>query len=235
MSARPSPTRHPPQARPGGPTIWLAWLAAATVGASALSGCAGLRKPTQPPSPQVPAEMPAAPASSPQASAPTLAAAPPAITATAKATQALQGQLSIKLHAFGQTPAKGLSLGFFFTGHDEAGRLDLITLMGSQLAQVDWAPGEVWLTDDKGRHRYASMAHLSTAVLGEALPLQALMHWMQGKAAPDWPSEALDHPPGFSQLGWRIDLSELDAKKLTATRPTSATQRGAFVKVYLDR
>lgn len=149
--------------------------------------------------------------------------------------QELQGQLSIKLLAFGQMPAKGLSLGFFFAGSTEAGQLDLITLMGSQLAQVNWMPDEVWLTDEKGKRRYASMDELSGAALGEALPLRALVHWMQGSPDPTLPSETGPQANSFTQLGWTIDLSERDSKKLTATRAATSSQRGVYVKVYLDR
>ncbi len=201
------------------PRRHLAALAALLVCIGALPGCASLGS--------APPDTQQSGASSDRAVAATPALAP--------ASHSLQGQLSIKLHAFGTVPAKGLSLGFFFTGDTQAGQLDLITLMGSQLAQVNWTPDEVWLTDEQGRHRYASMAELSAAVLGEALPLQALIHWMQGAPAPQWPSTPLSQPRGFTQLGWTIDQSTLDRKQLTATRTGTATQRGVFVKVYLDR
>ena len=155
--------------------------------------------------------------------------------ATAPAPMAQQGQLSIKLQAFGKTPAKGLSLGFFFSGTAQTGPLELITLMGSQVAQVHWTPQEVWLTDDKGQRRYPSMESLSEVVLGEPLPLQALVQWMRGRPDPAWPSAPTDGDRGFTQLGWTIDLTEMDAKKLTATRAGGAGQRGVYIKVYLDR
>ncbi|MFT3856456.1 MAG: outer membrane lipoprotein LolB [Aquabacterium sp.] len=147
----------------------------------------------------------------------------------------LQGQLSIKLHAFGNTPAKGLSLGFFFSGNASAGQLDLMTLMGSQMAQVNWSADGVWLTDDKGRHGYASMDELSAAVLGESLPLHALVHWMQGRPDPGAPSTQGPQADSFTQLGWTIDQHEMAYRKLTATRAGTPVQRGVFVKVYLDR
>lgn len=170
----------------------------------------------------------------------TASAASAALLAEATATvsadhQALQGQLSIKLQAFGNTPAKGLSLGFFFSGSAQSGQLDLMTLMGSQMAQLTWSPEGVWLTDDKGRHGYASMDELSAAVLGESLPLHALVHWMQGRPDPRSPSAPGPQPDSFTQLGWVIDQHELAYRKLTATRAASPTHRGVFVKVYLDR
>jgi outer membrane biogenesis lipoprotein LolB len=206
------------------------WAAACLAWAAVLGGCAASAKgpdTVAASSAQVPESTATASTQTPQ---PELQ--PPAPQAK---IQELQGQLSIKLHAFGKTPAKGLSLGFFFSGDAHKGQLDLITLMGSQLARVDWASDEVWLTDDKGRHRYESMAQLSAAVLSEALPLQSLIHWMQGMPDPEAPSTPGGQPQSFVQSGWTIDQSELSVKKLTATRKGTASQRGVFVKVYLDR
>lgn len=143
--------------------------------------------------------------------------------------------MSIKLQAFKDQAAKGLSLGFFFSGHAIHGQLDLMTLMGSQMAQVNWESDHVWMKDDKGRHDYDSLAQLSSAVLGEALPLRALIHWMQGRPDPTLPSEPGQDTDSFTQLGWTINTQELGAKKLVATRPGSGNQRGVYIKVYLDR
>lgn len=147
----------------------------------------------------------------------------------------LQGQLSLKLDAFGAQAAKGVSLGFFFNGHAGAGDLDLMTLLGSQVAALHWSPGVAELVDTQGARRYASLDELSLAALGEALPLDTLIHWMQGRPDPQWPSRPTPAATGFEQLGWHIDTSELDARKLTATRGASADVRGARIKVYLDR
>jgi outer membrane biogenesis lipoprotein LolB len=153
----------------------------------------------------------------------------------------LQGQLSLKLGAVGDQPAQGLSLGFFFAGNAQVGQLDLMTLMGSQMAQVNWQADEAWLLNDKGRQRFNSIEALSETALGEALPLRALIAWMQGQPDPEQPSQP--NPPagstsgasGFTQAGWAIDTSQLAQKKITAQRPGDATHRSAMIKVYLDR
>ncbi len=148
---------------------------------------------------------------------------------------ALQGQMSLKLEAFGDQPAKGISLGFFFHGRAQAGELEFMTLMGSQVAQLRWSPQEAELTDSNGGHRYPSLAELSEAALGEALPLDTLIHWMQGHADPALPVRIGAEPDTFEQLGWLIDTRQLDEKKLSATRAPSSQLRGARIKVYLDR
>ncbi len=144
----------------------------------------------------------------------------------------LQGQLSIKLEAFGEQAATGVSLGFFFTGDDRSGRLDLMTLMGSQIAQVGWRPDEAWLINNKGRTPYPSLEALSQETLGEALPLRALVHWMNGRPDPSVNSTTTN--TGFEQLGWQVDTQQIHQKRLQANRPATAMQRGAHIKVYLD-
>jgi outer membrane biogenesis lipoprotein LolB len=122
-----------------------------------------------------PAALPAIPASSQYLSA---SATP---TRQALPHLDLQGQLSIKLSAFANQSGQGISLGFFFSGNTDTGQLDLITLMGSQMAQVNWTPDAAWLTNDKGTHHYASLDELSQAALAESLPLRSMVYWMQGQ------------------------------------------------------
>jgi outer membrane lipoprotein LolB len=148
---------------------------------------------------------------------------------------ALQGQLSVKLEAFGDQPAKGLSLGFFFNGRASEGDMDLMTLMGSQVARLHWSTQHAELTDGQGPHRYDSLAALSEAALGEALPLDTLIYWMQGRADPALPVNAGSEPDTFVQLGWLIDTRQMDEKKLSASRAAAGTLRGVRIKVYLDR
>jgi outer membrane lipoprotein LolB len=147
----------------------------------------------------------------------------------------LQGQMSLKLAAFAGQPAKGLSLGFFFSGNTDRGQLDLMTLMGSQMAQVNWQPGEAWLTNDKGKGRYDDIDALSQAALGEAVPLRQLVFWMQGMPDPDLPSRPGAEPDTFLQEGWLIDAHELPIKKLNARREATPQRRAVQIKVYLDR
>ncbi len=147
----------------------------------------------------------------------------------------LQGQMSLKLQAFGAQPAKGLSLGFFFSGHTQSGQLDLMTLLGSQMARVEWQTGQAWLTNEKGRRHFGAIEELAEEALGEALPLRALIHWMQGHPDPQAPHQTGPEAGTFTQLGWTIDARELPIKKLLAQRHASDSQRGVTIKVYLDR
>jgi outer membrane biogenesis lipoprotein LolB len=71
--------------------------------------------------------------------------------------------------------------------------------------------------------------------LGESLPLRSMVYWMQGLADPDLAVIAGTEPDTFTQVGWTIDTRQLRDKKLLAQRPGTATQRGAQIKIYLDR
>lgn len=148
---------------------------------------------------------------------------------------ALQGQLSIKLLAWQDLPAKGLSLGFFFSGHTDQGLLDLMTPLGTLMAQVGWHADEAWVVSQEGRQTYADLDELSRQTLGEALPLRSLVHWMQGQPDPTQPSTTDDQAGVFEQAGWRIDTRELAEQRIQATRKASAQQRAIHIKVYLDR
>lgn len=234
-------------ARLAPPTRVLIALSAAT-----LTACSSLSEP-DPIVAQMRSGGACAPASSTESPAPPASPAvplPPPATETLSAPQAataaatpahaqphidLQGQMSIKLAAFADQPAKGLSLGFFFSGNKDKGQLDLMTLMGSQMAQVSWEPGQAWLTTDKGRQRYEDLDTLSAAALGETLPLRQLVHWMQGHPDPDLPSLPGEQPESFTQQGWMIDTHELGSKKLQARRDGTPAQRGVQLKIYLDR
>lgn len=164
------------------------------------------------------------------ASAPDAPALP---NAAAALPSEVQGQLSIKLEATTEQPASGLSLGFFFTGNAQRGQLDLMTLMGSQVAQVHWTPEQAWLLQNGQRRDYANLETLTQATLGQALPLLALMHWVSGHPDPQQPASAT--PEGFTQLGWQVDTRQLSQRRLQAHRDGSGAQRGAHIKVYLDR
>lgn len=171
------------------------------------------------------------------ASGPSEAAAAPQ-TANQPPPLMLQGQLSIKLQATAREAAQGSSLGFFFSGQPEAGQLDLMTPLGSQLAQVRWdATGASLRQGGDGEDeaiRFGHLDELTTQVLGEPLPLATLIHWMQGRPDPGLPVRTGDTAGTFTQLDWLIDTRELHRHRLSASRPASAERRGAIIKVHLD-
>jgi outer membrane lipoprotein LolB len=55
-------------------------------------------------------------------------------------------------------------------------------------------------------------------VLGETLPLAALFDWLRGRPWPGAPSRPVAAPPGFEQLGWRVDLARFAEGQVDARR-----------------
>jgi outer membrane biogenesis lipoprotein LolB len=147
----------------------------------------------------------------------------------------LQGQISVKVSTHLEQAARGISLGFFYQGNDQSGQIDLMTLMGSQIAQVSWQDQCAWLDKDQTRQSFSSLDELSLNALGEVLPLRALSYWMQGLPAPFMPSQIGNQAGQFEQAGWLVDTREQTQQRLQAQRPASATQGAVLIKIHLDR
>jgi outer membrane lipoprotein LolB len=123
--------------------------------------------------------------------------------------QPLTGRLIIKVAEGGpQQPARSLHANFELRGQAERGALDLSTPLGSLLAQAHWEPEAAWLRTPRGETRFASLDALTQKMLGETLPLAALFDWLRARPWVGAPHQAFDvAESGFTQVGWRIDLS----------------------------
>jgi outer membrane lipoprotein LolB len=96
------------------------------------------------------------------------------------------------------------------------GELRLTTPLGTTAAQARWRPGSAELTTPEATRGFADLDALAEALLGEALPLAALIDWLRGRPWPGAPSAA--SAAGFEQLGWRIDLSRIAEGWVLAAR-----------------
>ncbi len=128
----------------------------------------------------------------------------------------LAGRLAVRVEAHAGNPARSLSTQFELRGDAQAGTLQLTTPLGSTAAQARWRPGAAELITAEGTRRFGDLDMLAEEMLGQALPLAALIDWLRGRAWPGAPSVA--HAGGFEQLGWRIDLSRLDEGWVIAVR-----------------
>ncbi|HET8693989.1 MAG: outer membrane lipoprotein LolB [Burkholderiales bacterium] len=147
-----------------------------------------------------------------------------------------QGYFSVKLGPWGSTAAEGQSFTFYLRADQQAAQLDLMTPLGTQLAQVRWAPSGTWIQSAQGTQSYSSLDDLSVHLLGETVPLQALPHWLNGQPSPDLPAaQPLANRSGFEQAGWAIDTQSLPDGYLQATRPETSSQRQITIKVRLER
>ncbi|HET8868984.1 MAG TPA: lipoprotein insertase outer membrane protein LolB [Aquabacterium sp.] len=147
-----------------------------------------------------------------------------------------QGHFSVKLGPWAGSGPEGQSFTFYLRSARGEAQLDLMTPLGTQLAQVRWSPSGTWIQSSKGTESYASLEDLSVQLLGEAVPLQALPYWLDGVPTPGSPAAHMkpDHS-GFEQSGWTIDTQSLPDGYLQATRPESGTQRLIIIKVRLER
>lgn len=134
----------------------------------------------------------------------------------ASAPDALSGRLAVQVEALGEAPARSFSAGFELRGNAERGELQLTSPLGTVLARAQWLPGEAVLFTSQGEQRDASLDALSQRLLGEPLPLAALVEWLHGRPWPGAPAQRLDG--GFAQLGWQVDLGRFAEGLLLAQR-----------------
>lgn len=173
---------------------------------------------------------------------------PPTVTASMAAPEAAplanrplsgqwDGRLSLKLAAFGSETATGLTMAFELEVQGQRGTLNLSTPMGTRVAAVHWQPGQsgARLETSEGPQQFESLDSLTHQILGEALPLDAMLYWLDGQPAPALPYKLLAATPGvFAQAGWQVDASHLSEGRLDATRPGTDTQRGVTLRLRLD-
>jgi len=119
----------------------------------------------------------------------------------------LWGRLAVRVEAHADAPARSVSTQFELRGDAQAGELQLTTPIGSTAAQARWRPGLAELITAEGTRSFVSLDALAQDLLGEALPLAALLEWLRGRPWSGAPNLAF--AGGFEQLGWRIDLSRL--------------------------
>jgi len=117
----------------------------------------------------------------------------------------LSGRLAVRVEAHEEAPARSVSTQFELRGDAQTGELQLTTPIGSTAAQARWGPGLAELITADGTRSFISLDALAQDLLGEPLPLAALLEWLRGRPWPGAPNAAFGG--GFEQLGWRIDLS----------------------------
>jgi len=138
----------------------------------------------------------------------------------------LSGRLAVHVDAHDGVAARNVNASFDLRGDARHGELLLSTPLGTVLARARWSPGEVVLKSSDGEKRFANLAGLSEAVLGEAVPLDALFDWLHGRPWAGAPHRT-GSDGGFEQLGWSIDLARRAEGSIQARRiePPAVTVR----------
>jgi outer membrane lipoprotein LolB len=128
----------------------------------------------------------------------------------------LVGRLAVTVAAQAGSPARSASTQFELHGGAERGRLILTSPLGTTLARASWQPGAAEADTGRGVERHANLDALAQSLLGEPLPLAALVEWLHGRPWGGAPQTATQ--VGFAQLGWDIDTSRRADGLLRATR-----------------
>jgi outer membrane lipoprotein LolB len=155
-----------------------------------------------------------------------LAAALLSACATAPTTPAaLAGRLALRVEAQQEQPARSFAAPFELRGNATRGQFSLFTPLGTVAARADWQPGQVVLANDQGQNRYADLDSMAKDLLGESLPMPALLDWLRGDPWPGAPHMPIEG--GFEQLGWRIDVRGRSEGRIEARRaaPPAVTVR----------
>lgn len=143
-----------------------------------------------------------------------------AVLAPPKPAPELSGRLALRVEAGPDTPARNFAADFDLRGDAGRGELSLTGPLGAMLAQLRWQPGSARLVQPQGEksveREYLTLDALSRDLLGESLPLAALVDWLRGRPWPGAPSSARND--GFEQLGWRIGLAQAVDGVILATR-----------------
>lgn len=178
---------------------------------SLLAGCAT----TPTPSPGA-ASSPAAAQSPSPAAEPPQAAARSAV-ATVELDAPLSGRLALRIHRPSDGATNGGSLLFELQGSQRQGQLLLQTPIGTTLAQVKWDEGGAEAITPQGKRRATTLDEVTQSLLGETLPMAALLRWLRGEPWDGAPHQA--QPEGFAQLGWSISLEAWHENIIVAHRP----------------
>ena len=142
---------------------------------------------------------------------------------------ALSGRLALQVEATLEHPAQSFSAAFELRGDAQRGALQLLSPLGTTLADARWAPGETRLRTSAGEARFDDLQELSRQALGEALPLAALPDWLAGRPWAGAAHATIDN--GFEQLGWQVLLTRRAEGWIEARR---AAPPAVLLRVRLD-
>ena len=194
----------------------------ATASGAALLGCCVLLSActalgTRPPEPR-----PEAPSATPLATPSTTSSAGASTVATVQAAPRHQfsGRLSLRVQQVRTGATDGATLLFEFEGTPQDGTLVLQTVIGTAVATARWDAQGAEIITPQGKRTGPTLDDVAVALLGQALPLEALLHWV--RAQPWGKASHQASTQGFEQLGWTVSLEGWHERVITARRSARA-------------
>jgi outer membrane lipoprotein LolB len=115
---------------------------------------------------------------------------------------------------------RSFSASFELFGGTDQGALSLTSPLGSVIGRAEWHARGARLLTPEGRRFYGSVDELSEDLLGERVPMLALVDWMEGRPSTVATSqaEALEDGSGFRQSGWEVDTRRAQEGRVVARR-----------------
>ncbi len=130
----------------------------------------------------------------------------------------LDGRLAVQVDAHGGEAARSFAAPFSLSGNERAGTIEFSSPIGTMLARAQWSPSGATMVGARETRQYASLDDMAQDLLGESVPMAALMAWLRGRPWDGAASQSFQTPAGFSQLGWQVDLSRRAEGQVVATR-----------------
>ncbi|NBX95670.1 MAG: hypothetical protein EBQ88_02750 [Betaproteobacteria bacterium] len=130
------------------------------------------------------------------------------------------GRLSLRVQQPRTGATDGATLLFEFEGGPEEGTLVLQTVIGTAVATARWNPQGAEILTPQGKRTGAKLDDVATALLGQELPLEAILHWVRAQPWTQAPYEPRGE--GFEQLGWWVSLEGWHERMITARRMARA-------------
>jgi outer membrane lipoprotein LolB len=149
--------------------------------------------------------------------------------------QQFSGRLSLRVHQPRTGVTDGGTVLFDFIGSPDAGTLVLQTVIGTAVATAKWSPQGAEIVTPRGRHTGERLDDVASVLLGQPLPLAAILQWVRAEPWPLAPHEA--RATGFEQLGWSISLEAWHERVVTAHRgvqPNGSGDLEITVRARLD-
>jgi outer membrane lipoprotein LolB len=175
--------------------VWVRWLTATTI--ISIAGCAGSITAREP----FPLKI-------------------SALEASESSSQFFAGRISLAIDAAphaANSAQQAFSGSFEWRGNAQTGQLDLLSPLGSIVAQMQWSPSSAQLISGGAQHSFPSAASMIEQTTGIAISPEQLLAWLQGRA-PALTGSAAD---------WQVDLSRHAQGRISAQRqqPTPAQLR----------
>lgn len=131
-------------------------------------------------------------------------------------TESISGRLVVQVAARGTAEARQMSATFELRGQSVEGELDLLSPLGTMVAQARWRPEGAEVATSEGVRRFNNLSEVARQVLGEPIPLEALADWLRARPWGGLPHTDTDE--GFEQAGWKVDLQRAGEGFISAQR-----------------